>query len=108
MSKENVLFSLVGVGFGLFFGFAFAFWANQRAAGPGAGGADAARQLPSNAVAEQSRMASEAEARIKRARENPDDFDAQLEAGKVYYRMDRYDEAVEFLLRANQLQPDNL
>ena len=37
MNRENILFSLVGVGFGLFFGFTFVVWANQRGVASSAG-----------------------------------------------------------------------
>jgi tetratricopeptide (TPR) repeat protein len=102
MNKENVLFSLVGVGFGLFFGFFFVAWANERAhRAP----RDAASQL-----ANQNDQASGADvdAAAKRARENPNDFAAQMEAARAYYDAQRYDEAVQLLLHANDLQPDNM
>ncbi|MFL6229874.1 MAG: tetratricopeptide repeat protein, partial [Pyrinomonadaceae bacterium] len=104
MSKENVLFSLVGVGFGLFFGFFFVAWANERAhrapnvvaAAPQAAGQS---DQPSSA---------ELDAAVKRAHDNPQDFEAQMDAARAYYEGQRYDEAVQLLLHANDLQPDNL
>ncbi|MCA1631136.1 MAG: tetratricopeptide repeat protein [Acidobacteria bacterium] len=101
MTKDNVLFSLVGVGFGLFFGFAFVTWANQRAQpSPRA----AAQSSESDANSAQ----AEADAAVKRARENPKDFDAQMEGARAYYDARRFDEAVDLLLRANELQPTNV
>lgn len=106
MNKDSVLFSLVGVGFGLFFGFAFASWANQRAAAePRAAGES--RELPSNAVAEQERMRTQAEEAVRRARENPQSFDAQMQAAEALNDAERFDDSIEFLLRANTLQPQN-
>jgi tetratricopeptide (TPR) repeat protein len=102
MNKESVLFSLVGVGFGLFFGFAFVTWANHRARQP----SDAAAQAA--AGESESDKAAEAEAAIKRARENPKDFDAQMEGARAYYESQRFDDAVDLLLRANELQPTNV
>jgi hypothetical protein len=57
MTRENFLFSLVGIGFGLFFGFGFASWANMRAGATlvGNGRANQA-QMPMNAVADRSRL----------------------------------------------------
>jgi tetratricopeptide (TPR) repeat protein len=101
MNKDNVLFSLVGVGFGLFFGFAFVTWANHRAQQPAAVPAQASE---SGAGASQ----AEAEAAIKRARENPKDFEAQMEGARAYYDSQRFDDAVDLLLRANELQPTNV
>ena len=107
MNKDTVLFSLVGVGFGLFFGFAFASWANQRAAAeprtPGQ-----SRQLPSNAVADQERLRTQAEEASKGARENPQNFEAQMVAARALYEAERFDDAIEFLLRANTIQPSNV
>lgn len=105
MNKENTLFSLVGVGFGLFFGFSFAFWANQRAhRAPRA--ADAGGAAASTADARKSQ--AQADASIKRARENPNDFAAQMEGARAYYEAGRYDESVGLLLNANKLQPTNV
>jgi tetratricopeptide (TPR) repeat protein len=101
MNKDNVLFSLVGVGFGLFFGFAFVTWANQRAHRP----AEATAQAAAESGADKS---AESEAAIKRARENPKDFDAQMEGARAYYDAQRFDEAIDLLLRANELQPANV
>lgn len=101
MNKESVLFSLVGVGFGLFFGFAFVTWANHRAQQPARA---AAQTSESDANASQ----AETEAAVKRARENPKDFDAQMEGARAYYDSQRFDDAVDLLLRANELQPTNV
>lgn len=107
MNKDTALFSLVGVGFGLFFGFAFASWANQRAAAEPRTAAET-RQMPSNAVADQERMRTRAEEAAKRARENPQSFDAQMEAAQALNDAERFDDSIEFLLRANTLQPQNV
>ena len=109
MNRENILFSLVGVGFGLFFGFGFASWANMSAGAnlTGDGGAIQS-QLPSNAVADQQKLETAAQAAVKQARENPADFEAQMQAARASFQTERFDDVLEFLLRANQLQPDNL
>jgi tetratricopeptide (TPR) repeat protein len=107
MNKDSVLFSLVGVGFGLFFGFAFASWANQRAASVPRAGEQSA-QLPSNAVADQERMRTRAEEAAKSARDNPQSFDAQMAAAQALNEVERFDDSIEFLLRANTIQPANV
>ena len=106
MNKDSLLFSLVGVGFGLFFGFVFASWANQRAAVPPrpAGG----EQSQSNAAADPEQLRAAAEEAAKRARENQNDYGAQMDAAETAYRAERFDDSLGFLLRANELQPDNL
>src|SRR4029450_9954637 len=35
----------------------------------------------------------------------PNNFEAQVKAAELYYQIQRYDQAIEFLLKANQLQP---
>jgi len=106
MNKDSVLFSLVGIGFGLFFGFVFASWANQRAAVPTpvAGGG----QQRSGAAANPEQLRAAAEEAARRARENQNDYGAQMDAAETAYRVERFDDSLGFLLRANELQPDNL
>jgi tetratricopeptide (TPR) repeat protein len=107
MNKDSVLFSLVGIGFGLFFGFMFASWANQRAAVvPRA--AEGESQSQSNAAANPEQLQAAAEEAAKRARENQNDYGAQMDAAETAYRAERFDDSLGFLLRANELQPDNL
>jgi len=114
MNKENTLFSLVGLGFGLFLGFAFVVWANERttvsrgtpaAEAAASGDADGESSIT---VAEREQLDSEMEQAAQRARENPNDFNAQMQAGSVHYAAEQYPDALEFFLRANQLQPDNI
>lgn len=42
---------------------------------------------------------------IQRAKNEPDNFDAQLQAAEIYYQIEGYEQAIEFLRRANQLRP---
>jgi len=50
---------------------------------------------------------AQVQASMKKAREEPNNFDAQVDAAKLEYQIQRYDQAVEFLLKANQLKPDD-
>jgi tetratricopeptide (TPR) repeat protein len=104
MNKENILFSLVGIGFGLFFGFVFVTWANQKAqTKPRAASTDASQKASDAGTSK-----ADAEAAIKRARENPDDFDAQMQGARAYYETQRFDDAIQLLLHANDLQQNNV
>jgi tetratricopeptide (TPR) repeat protein len=47
------------------------------------------------------------QAAIDKAKQEPNNFEAQLNAGDIYYKIQRYDQAIEFFKKANQLQPDN-
>ena len=42
---------------------------------------------------------------MKQARENPNDFEAQVIAAKLEYQIQRFDQAIEYLLAANKLKP---
>lgn len=109
MNRENFLFSLVGIGFGLFFGFGFASWANMHAGATlvGAGRTNQA-QMPMNGVADRTRLETAAQAAVKTARENPSDYEAQMNAARASFQAERLDDVLEFLLRANTLQPEQL
>ena len=109
MNRENILFSIVGVGFGLFLGFGFASWANLRAAATLVGDGRALQSaLPSNGVADQQRLETAAQAAVKEARAKPSDYEAQMEAARASFQIERFDDAQEFLLRANILKPEEL
>ena len=108
MNKDSVLFSLVGIGFGLFFGFLFASWANQRASLPTPRAAGEGEQSQQNAAANPEQLRAAAEEAAKRARDNQNDYGAQMDAAETAYRAEKFDDSLGFLLRANELQPDNL
>jgi tetratricopeptide (TPR) repeat protein len=50
-------------------------------------------------------MRAEVTASIEKARNEPKNFDAQIKAAELYYQIQRYDQAIEFLLKANALNP---
>ncbi|HKS30487.1 MAG TPA: tetratricopeptide repeat protein [Pyrinomonadaceae bacterium] len=122
MSKDNVLFSIIGVLLGFIIGFVFANNANQQGTKPrtAATSATAAQgnlppdhpQIPSNAVADQPGSAQQAampgvQAAIEKARNEPDNFEAQKAAGEMFYRIQRFDEAIDYWLKANKIKPDD-
>ncbi len=117
MTKENILFGIVGLLGGVIIGFVFANSVNQRgyATRPvqtvsAASGSDLPSDhpsLPSNAVADQSKMPPEILAKLQKAKSEPNNFDAQMEAAQLYYQIQRYPEALNYLQRANQIKPDN-
>jgi tetratricopeptide (TPR) repeat protein len=117
MSKDNILFSIIGLLLGFIVGFMFANYFNYRGVGPRASVAQQGSGLPpdhpplsSNAVAEQGSggMPPEVQAAIARAKNEPNNFEAQMKAAELYYRIKRYETALEYLTRANQLRPDSL
>jgi len=50
-------------------------------------------------------MFAQVQAAIEKARNEPQNFDAQVAAAELYYQIQRYDQAIEYLLKANQIKP---
>ena len=120
MTKDNILFSIIGVLLGVLVGYVFASTVNQRGymeRTPPVGRVAAGQQdsessqgsapLPSNAVAEQGVESSADRALIEQAEAEPDNFDSQMRAAAIHYQNRRYNEAIQFLMRANQLRPES-
>lgn len=134
MTKENILFVIIGLLGGLIIGFMFANSVNQSAAYMPAGAAAtaAATTAGGGAMKQNSNMPAghpdiggntdgggaaaggnsmssvpEVQAAIDEAKKAPDNYDAQVKAAEMYYQIGRYDGAIEFLKKANQMKPDN-
>ena len=112
MSRENILFAIIGLLLGFIVGFMFASsMAQKNAMQPAAAGAlpadhppVAGQQGQQNAPNPQA-MQAQVQATIEKARSEPQNFDAQLQAADLYYQIQRYDQALEYLLKANTLKP---
>ena len=114
MTKDNILFGIVGLLAGLIIGFYVTNSLNkQQTAGVVAGSPAAQGALPPGHPnlpgGGQASMANapEVQAAIEKAKAEPDNFDAQLKAAEFYYQIQRFDEAIELLKKANQLKPDD-
>jgi tetratricopeptide (TPR) repeat protein len=112
MTRDNLLFAIIGVLFGFIIGFLFASNMSQRAATPMT--ASDSQNLPADHPPIQSgegqnpqQIFAQVQESMAKARKEPQNFDAQVNAAKLEYQIQRYDQAVEFLLKANQLKPDN-
>lgn len=119
MTKENILFTIIGILLGFIIGFMFASSATQRAAPPRAPApvvtsAPSDSELPpdlppraSNAGADQPSPSQETTDAVQKAKSEPKNFDAQMDAARRLYEQRQYDQAAEIFERANKLQPDN-
>ena len=110
MNRENLLFAIIGLLLGFIVGFMFASSMSQKTAQSQT--ATASQGLPADhpPVGAQNApnpeaMRAEVTASIEKARNEPKNFDAQIKAAELYYQIQRYDQAIEYLLKANQLQP---
>jgi len=113
MNRDNFLFAIIGLLLGFIFGFMLHGVMSQRDAIRPVG--TQAQSLPPNHPAvgndqggDPQQVFQQVQTAMKQARENPNDFDAQVTAAKLEYQVQRYDQAVEYLLKANQLRPDNV
>jgi tetratricopeptide (TPR) repeat protein len=110
MSRENLLFAIIGLLLGFIVGFMFASSMSQKAVSQQA--AASSQGLPAdhppvgaqNAPNPQG-MQAEVQASLEKARNEPKNFDAQIKAAELYYQIQRYDQAIEYLVKANQIQP---
>ena len=113
MTKENILFIVIGLLGGFMVGFFFANSVNQGAmlsATPAAtqpGGALPSGHPAINGSGNAGGSIPEVQAAIEKAKQNPDDFDAQIKAAELYYQIQRFEGSIEFLKRASEIQPDN-
>ena len=119
MTKENLLFGVIGALIGLIAGF---FITNSLNVGQGLGtaqpGTSAMQQAANGAPLPEGHPAiggtggggsvPEVQSAIDNARQNPTDFEAQMKAAEMFYQIQRFDGAVEFLKKANEIQPDNV
>jgi tetratricopeptide (TPR) repeat protein len=111
MTKENLLFAIIGVLAGFMIGFFFANSVNKSSMSPVQTGMPQSAGLPSGHPAipggNGGGAIPEVQAAIEKAKQNPTDFDAQMKAAELYYQIQRFDGAVDFLKKANDLQPEN-
>jgi len=122
MTRDNLLFGIIGILLGFIGGFLLAGNITQREAAMRANAASTQvgqQNLPPNhppiAGGDQpatgeggQQMLASVQTAMKQARENPNDFDAQLTAAKLEYQIGRFDQSIEYLLAANKLKPDKV
>jgi Flp pilus assembly protein TadD len=111
MNRENILFAIIGLLLGFIVGFMFASSMSQKATQTQT--ASASQNLPSDhppvgaaqSGMDPAAMREQVTAQIEKARTEPNNFDAQIKAAELYYQIQRYDQAIEYLLKANTLKP---
>ncbi|HEX4945577.1 MAG TPA: tetratricopeptide repeat protein [Blastocatellia bacterium] len=102
--KNRIGFSIIGVLLGLVVGFKWANY-NYREKANAANRENIAQAAAK--VASQPNAAQQAMESIKKARENPNDFDLQRLAAEQFLQIQRPEGALLFLQQANKLKPDN-
>ena len=110
MTRDNLLFAIIGLLLGFIIGFMFHSSMSQRV--PPAATTAAGQNLPADhpqtqPTSDPKQVFAEVQASIAQAKSEPKNFDAQLKAAELYYQIQRYDSAIEFLQKANELRPDD-
>ncbi len=110
MNRENLLFAVIGLLLGFIVGFMFASSMSQKMAQTQMAGAS--QNLPADHppvggqnAGDPAAQREQVMAQIEKARNEPTNFEAQMTAAQLYYQIQRYDQAIEYLLKANQLKP---
>ncbi len=117
MNKENFLFGIIGLLAGLIIGFMFANSINQNASkNPNpmtnpVSAVDPDAPIPPGHPDVNGQnsggMQPQVQAAIEKAKAEPDNYEAQIKAAEVYYQIQRFEGAIEFLKQANKLKPDD-
>src|SRR5258708_40262953 len=112
MNRDNLLFTIIGLLLGFIVGFMFSSSIYQREAQQA--GTARTQNMPADHPAagdapagNPGGMQAEVSAALDKARKEPTNFEAQLKAAELYYQIQRFDDAIGYLLKANQLQPDS-
>jgi Flp pilus assembly protein TadD len=112
VTKDNLMFAIIGLLLGFIIGFMVHSFMSQREGGP-RGPMQQTQSMPPNhppVGGDQGgdsgqQMLASVQTAMKQARENPNDFEAQVTAAKLEYQIQRFDQAIEYLLIANKLRP---
>ena len=112
MTRDNLLFAIIGILLGFIIGFMFASSMSQR--NPTTTNLPSSQNLPADhppvqggGAQDPQQIFAQVQESMAKARKEPNNFEAQVTAARLEYQIQRYDQAVEFLLKANQLQPEN-
>jgi tetratricopeptide (TPR) repeat protein len=111
MKKDNILYVIIGVLVGLIIGFIITNSINKSAITNAPAGINQNAAFPPGhpEVPGQTNGASmpEIQAAVEKAKNEPKSFEAQMKAAELYYQINRYDEAIGLLKKANELKPDD-
>src|SRR5262245_44364100 len=104
--RTKVSFIIIGLILGLFTGFKVANSQYRREKGRALNSA-VAKSASSQSNKDASHATEEIKAIIDKARANPNDADAQMDAASQFIQIDRPQEAMPFLEQANKSKPNN-
>lgn len=115
MNKENILYAIIGLLAGVMLGYIGTNSLNRSVPVPTApGGGQGSAQMPADhppvangdaQPAQSSGAQADVTATLEQARREPNNFEAQMKAGDLFYQIRRYDQALEHYTRAHQIRP---
>ncbi|MFV0388339.1 MAG: tetratricopeptide repeat protein [Pyrinomonadaceae bacterium] len=119
MDKKYISGGVIGLVGGLAIGFFGANFLNRssenglnaaNSAAPMSQSAPMAGSMPSmpNSGQNQGAMVAEVQKVIERAKNEPDNYDAQIEAGEMYSKIQRFDEGLKYYENAQKLKPEDV
>lgn len=103
MKKENILFLIIGLLAGCIASFLLTNQLNRSAAIQQAPPAS----VPPPGQQGQGAAMPQVGAALEKAEKNPQNFEAQVEAGEMFARIKNFDRAIPFFLKANEIRPDD-
>lgn len=105
MNKNKYMVALVGLAIGFIISFFLTQNYNKTNAGPGAGSTGAG-MAGAGGAGNQQAMMGQVQQVIEKARNGPNDFQAQVDAAKVFNQIGRLAETVEYLKKAYEIDPN--
>ena len=116
MNKDNILYAIIGLLVGVLLGFIITNSINRSvsvitpssaSAGATVGGAGALPPDHPPLGAAGGAAPAEVTSTVEKARREPTNFEAQMQAAGLFSQIQRYEQALEFLERAYKLKPGN-
>ncbi|HKC65255.1 MAG TPA: tetratricopeptide repeat protein, partial [Pyrinomonadaceae bacterium] len=118
MTKDNILFSIIGVLVGVIVGYVFATTVNQHGYTARTSSSSSAQLTQDSRLhgnqpesADNNLIAQGGGPNdtvlVEQAKAQPSDFEAQMKAAGALYQARHFDEAIDFFTRANKLRPDS-
>lgn len=105
MQKANIYFGLIGLIVGLTAGYFGTQYINKNP--PAAAAPAAPTAVQGQAQQPAGGPPAQVMEMVTKAKNEPENFDAQMQAAELYFQIRRLDQSVEFLQRALKLKPNN-
>jgi Flp pilus assembly protein TadD len=106
VNKNKYLFALIGLAIGFLASFFLTQSYNESAAVPASG--SSGLTAGAGGQPNQQGMMANVSATLEKAKNNPQDFEAQVAAARTFFQIGRIAEAIEYLEKAYEIKPDDI